>query len=128
MADATWSSGPTAKFVYTVGYPGNDSRLPKEVLALILGDASGVKRLSPGAIIPELSSGDRIGNDCTTTGGSGGGPLVDLETGRVIGVHCFGNLGKTKENQALQIWKILQDPKVREILDRANNVALPLLN
>lgn len=116
------------RLVYIVSYPAIDSRLPNKVNEQILGLTSGVKRVSPGKVIklPDLSgmveqpSEKRIGNDCTTMGGSSGGPLVDLETGKVIGVSFAGKLveGGVKENQALSMWTILSNPKVRDILER----------
>jgi hypothetical protein len=106
------------RLVYVVSYPAHDARVPPSVLDLILRGASGVKRLSPGKII-HIEASDRIGNDCTTMGGSSGGPLVDLETGQVIGISYAGVLKKVRENYGLPMWAILKSPDIRTIIDKA---------
>jgi hypothetical protein len=106
------------RLVYIVSYPALDDRLPPEVQDLILRGASGFKRLSPGKIIKTDDSLNKwLGNDCTTMGGSGGGPLVDLETEKVIGISYSGQLRLVKENKALPMWTISKNPRVRAILD-----------
>ncbi len=112
--------------VYVVGHHAKDTRLPKEVNELILGDLSDVKRLAPGKLIlteNNLSypkNDGNLGNDCTTMGGSGGGPLVDLESGMVIGMSFAGVLGGhgLKENYPLLMWDVLNDPQVKSKLPK----------
>jgi hypothetical protein len=120
-----------SRSVYTVGYLFPDGRLPQDVQDAILGRRPGIKRLSPGKILRfqetpievrkeagvvgavwSLEHG--LQHDCTTMGGSGGSPLVDLATGQVIGLHVGGDLKTVKENTALPTWEIIQ----REILER----------
>lgn len=52
---------------------------------------------------------DRYGlfaaHDCSTLGGSSGGAVIDLLTGRIIGIHCGGEF--TVENQFQLLWSAL---------------------
>lgn len=79
--------GLAGRTVFTVGHPSlGNTNLPAEAARLILGDGGpGVKRLSPGQLVG--ATAEVLTHDCTTMAGSGGGPLVDLETGKVLGVH-----------------------------------------
>lgn len=52
-----------------------------------------------------------IAHDCSTTGGSSGAPLVDLETGHVMGVNFGGIEGEA--NWATPSWLLARDPRVR---------------
>ena len=86
------SVGPERN-VYLVGYPSRDSRRPDEFMRGVLENISDVKRLCPGKILKASSQKNRqqkqsmLAHDCTSSGGMGGAPLVDLETGNAIGLH-----------------------------------------
>jgi hypothetical protein len=71
--------------VYLGGYPAYDSRRDPEVMARVFGRVFDVKRLQPGTIV--RVDGAVVRHDCSTLGGNGGSPLVDLETHLVVGVH-----------------------------------------
>jgi formylglycine-generating enzyme required for sulfatase activity len=76
--------------VCVAGYPGNDShRNDPAVLSRILGNDYDVLRLQPGEIIGEDRGKGTILHNCFTAGGNGGSPLIDVETGQVLGLH-FG--------------------------------------
>jgi endonuclease G, mitochondrial len=65
----------------------------------------GAKVLQPGQILKALDPNtnqtykdQRIGHDCTTFGGNSGSILVDLETGKAVGLH-FGGTQYKPENK-----------------------------
>jgi hypothetical protein len=82
------------RYAFVVGFPMRDTRLPTEFVDALLGQKEGVKRVMPGRILAlEKLNGQkirRVTSDISTTGGSAGGPLVDLQTGRVLGLHHSG--------------------------------------
>jgi Trypsin-like peptidase domain len=49
-------------------------------------------------------------HDCSCVGGSGGGPLVDLASGHVLGLHTSGREGA--QNYAEPLWELARDPVV----------------
>jgi hypothetical protein len=60
--------------------------------------------------LPDESALPALVHDCVTGGGSAGGPVVDLETGYVIGVHTHAKwLG---EGFAQPTWELARDPVV----------------
>jgi hypothetical protein len=84
--------------LYLVGYPVPDLRMPVEINQAVLGDVAAAKRIQPGALLDYTMSG-RTGvlkYDSTTFGGNGGSPVIDLDTGLVIGIHLGGEFGKGK--------------------------------
>ena len=68
----------------------------------LLGDAPGIKRLLPGrtlGFVPDPRpppTAPVFKTDISTLGGTGGGPLVELVSGRVIGVHFAGEWDNEK--------------------------------
>ncbi|MCC2958831.1 hypothetical protein LK540_00065 [Massilia sp. IC2-278] len=76
--------------------------MPAELLEALLGDAPGVKRLLPGRtleFVPDPRpppTAPVFKTDISTLGGTGGGPLVELVSGRVIGVHFAGEWDNEK--------------------------------
>jgi hypothetical protein len=102
-----WQPLPTAneltgRYVYVMGFPYYDARMPPEFMDRLLGKIVGRKRLmpgrvlavgqkTPGGLIEEgLGAPPLITTDISTSGGAGGGPLVDLATGKVIAVSYAG--------------------------------------
>ncbi len=97
-------------FVFLVGYPEFDARLPSEFTKLLLGErGGGVKRIMPGRVVGlplpgnkqtgSILSGDSIVVDASTSGGTGGAPLMDLRSGTLVGLNMAGS------------WKSLADGK-----------------
>lgn len=81
------------RYAFVVGFPALDWRLPESFIDALLGKKGGVKRVMPGRILLVEKEGQtirRITTDISTTSGSAGGPLIDLETGRVLGLHHSG--------------------------------------
>ena len=97
-------------FVCLVGFPESDSRLPSEFMDALLGaEGGGHKRVMPGRVVrlPSANAAPRVslieGNaiivDASTSGGTGGAPLIDLVSGRLTGVNFAGR------------WQSLEDGK-----------------
>lgn len=63
-------------------------------------------------------------HDATTAVGTAGSPVIEIDTGLVLGVHLGGTWGsRLKRNYALPIWALLADPQAAEVL-RAAGVRL----
>ncbi|MBP2236319.1 hypothetical protein J2Z31_002833 [Sinorhizobium kostiense] len=59
------------------------------------------KFLLPGFILAAVDEGETFDHDASTVGGSGGAPVLDVETGTVIGMHWGGMAeGGYKRNRA----------------------------
>lgn len=82
--------------VVLIGYPTVDSRNDAALLNRIFRGAMDVKRLLPGRShgADTFSRGggelEVLAHDCSSTGGCGGGPVIDVETGEVLGMHFAG--------------------------------------
>jgi energy-coupling factor transporter ATP-binding protein EcfA2 len=100
--------------LYIVGYPGRDNRTPDNFLKAIFKDIYGVKRLQPGYLLSTDRGETKLFHDCFTVGGNGGSPVVDLETGKVIGLHVGGKpptATAPAEKYALPLWKLANHPE-----------------
>ncbi len=105
--------------IAAIGYPARDPTIrdQKLVISIFGADVYEKKRLSPGKI--KSVDGNRIKHDCSTLGGNSGGPLIDLKTGRAVGLHRGGlvddsaNLGVTASH-------------LRELLAKATQGAAPV--
>lgn len=88
--------GGEAPKVVVFGYPVRDARLPDELQQMMGEIDHPSKSLMPGGITPvpegvtSAEGFDYIGHDATTSGGTGGGPIIDMKTGLVLGIHCGG--------------------------------------
>lgn len=97
--------------VYVVGYPAWDGRRndPIEMLRMFK-EIFDVKRLQPGK---NTGLKDMImSHDCSTLGGNSGSCVVDLKTGKVIGLHYGGQY--LKENVSIPLWKLVDDPLLKK--------------
>ncbi|WP_226575497.1 DNA/RNA non-specific endonuclease [Acuticoccus sediminis] len=97
-------------FVCLVGFPENDSRLPRTFMQALLGKTGGGhKRIMPGRVVTlpkpgaprTFSAFDRnaITVDASTSGGTAGAPLIDLRTGRLAGVNFGGAWQNIKDGK-----------------------------
>src|SRR5207302_83693 len=61
----------------------------EQIMETYFGGVYDVKRLAPGLV---MEGGDRteIRHDCTTLGGNSGSAVVDLNTGKAVGLHFAG--------------------------------------
>jgi S1-C subfamily serine protease len=87
----------TGRYAFVVGYPFTDQRMPADFMNELLGNGSGTKRVMPGRVLAfgktstfPGGSVDTFTTDISTSGGTGGGPFVDLMTGTVLGVSYGG--------------------------------------
>lgn len=79
----------TTNSVAVIGYPAYDSRIPDVALMeRIYGSTYNKKRLAPGGVT--RTDATRILHDCTTLGGNSGSAVIDLETGKALGLHFSG--------------------------------------
>jgi endonuclease G len=78
--------------VCTIGYPGVDS-LAKQTQEMkeVFMDIYDVKRLSPGQIFPSAAAEFIYHHDCSTWYGNSGSPILELSSGKVVGVHYGGD-------------------------------------
>ncbi|AFM25138.1 trypsin-like serine peptidase [Desulfomonile tiedjei] len=75
--------------VVVIGYPAKDSRSDFEEMERIFGSIYDVKRLAPGKI--SLSDQDSIlKHDCSTLGGNSGSVVLDINSGKAVGLHFGG--------------------------------------
>ncbi len=101
--------------VALVGYPAFDRRNEEDLMNGIFRGSSEVKRILPGRVI---GAGDyptdreSLVHDCTSTGGCGGSPLIDLENGEVLGVHFAGRY--RHENYAIPAELLARDRDLAE--------------
>jgi hypothetical protein len=110
--------------VAVVGHPSEDPDQPREIFYRVFPPPFFVKRvafgkvLDPGHIwsgqIPEPMPGKRyLFHDCSTSIGDMGAPVLNLKTGRLVGIHVAGL--RFKANGAIPIWSILDDPELARI-------------
>ncbi|MBI5320022.1 DNA/RNA non-specific endonuclease [Bradyrhizobium sp.] len=97
--------------VATIGYPAYDSRIPEpSLMEEIFGKTYNKKRLAPGGITevrPTL-----LLHNCTTLGGNSGSAVVDLDSGKALGLHFSGSFLATNYAVPADVVKRLLD-KVR---------------
>lgn len=87
--------------VLAVGYPRYDSSAPEpaDMVLRSFGNRFNVKRAAPGTIMPLQMKEYHFAHDCSTLNRSSGSVVVDLATGRAVGLHMGGKL--LRENYAV---------------------------
>ncbi len=115
--------------IAVVGYPAADPRTDAESVLRVFGDKLQIKRLVSGKI---ARLGVAIGqhdhpaiiHDAFTMGGNAGSPVIDVATGRVLGVQFASKSGSG--SFAVPWWELYQDSAIRALpLDfRAENAAI----
>ena len=96
-------------WVGVVGYPAFDTRNDVADQQRIFDGVYNAKRLAPGQVTA-VAGTDLLHHDATTLGGNSGSVIVELESGKAIGLHFGGIEGQRNE--------AVQAPRVRQILDR----------
>ncbi|MEM8811893.1 MAG: DNA/RNA non-specific endonuclease [Pseudomonadota bacterium] len=113
-------------YIAVLGYPMPDTQLPKALIPPVLGETHGIKRAAPGRLRAISGGGgpaggliyaNRVTFEAMTMAGTGGGPLIDLHTRRLIGVNYAGNYQGAGEKlgYALPIGDLLPVSSVRDI-------------
>jgi S1-C subfamily serine protease len=107
---------PTVKAgarVFAVGYPAWDGRRNEpQPMSQIFRDIYNVKRLQPGTITKVTAVQKQFDHDCSTLGGNSGSCIVDLETGKVVGLHFQGRFRQS--NQAIQLSMLQGDALLKK--------------
>ncbi|RPI18636.1 MAG: serine protease [Ignavibacteriae bacterium] len=82
------------QIVAVIGYPAEDGYRndPKE-MSRIFNNIYDIKRLQPG-MVKASTSGNEFTHDCSTLGGNSGSPVIDVNTGKVLGLHFSGSYRK----------------------------------
>ena len=103
--------------VCIIGFPQEDPRSDPDDVARVARSPLGGKKVQPGMIrglthyehhgLPRVS----IAHDCSTLGGNSGSPLIDLASGRVLGVHFAGQAAV--QNFAVPAWELGRDIRLR---------------
>jgi hypothetical protein len=79
-----------AQRVAVVGFPRDDARISSAEFAQYFLGSAGEKHFMPGTILRSAGDTWTFDYDCFTADGTSGGPVVDLETGAVVGMHVAG--------------------------------------
>lgn len=75
--------------VAVIGYPARDRRdNPEHLIGSFFGEAFGVKRFAPGRVM--TSTAWMLEHDASTLGGNSGSVVVDMATGKALGLHFAG--------------------------------------
>jgi hypothetical protein len=90
MADEEVSRLGVGSWVGVIGYPAYDSRNDHDDQQRIFDGIYNCKRLSPGQVTAFVGDAE-LQHDATTLGGSSGSVVVDLASGKAVGLH-FGGL------------------------------------
>lgn len=93
--------------VAVIGYPAsNDYKNDPKVIREVFGDIYNVKRLQPGKITSVFENKKFFYHDCSTLGGNSGSVVIDIQSGKAVGLHFAGKF--KKENYAIPA-KIILD-------------------
>jgi endonuclease G len=87
LLDAAGTEGQT---VGIIGYPAYDSRNDPQDVARYFGEIFDVKRFAPGVVSQSAGSQHFFMHDATTLGGNSGSVVLDLASGRALGLHFAG--------------------------------------
>lgn len=119
--------------VATIGYPAYDSRIPEpSLMEDIFGKTYNKKRLAPGGITEVKST--LLLHNCTTLGGNSGSAVLDLDSGKALGLHFSGSFLATNYAVPADVVKRLLDqvrsgrvetpkPAARPVAPAASRVA-----
>ena len=86
------SSEPEGEYVTVIGYPARDDhRNNPDAARSIFRDIYEKKRLAPGKVrIDERANALVLKHDCSTLGGNSGSVVLDVTSGKAIGLHFGG--------------------------------------
>jgi endonuclease G len=104
--------------IAVIGYPAFDPRNPAEVQDDLFDSVFRIKRLLPGQLDTVAGAASfgkivqAIGHDASTLGGNSGSCLIDLGTGKVVGLH-FGGIYRER-NHAVPSADLGSDPRLHD--------------
>ena len=90
-------------WIGVVGYPARDSRNDAADQQRIFDGIYNVKRVAPGQVM-SISADSVLHHDATTLGGNSGSVVLELESGKAIGLH-FGGVQRDR-NSAVQASRV----------------------
>jgi endonuclease G len=102
--------------IVVVGYPAKDIRNPLDLQDRIFQRIYNVKRMQPGKVkvrarVDSFKNWvDAMTHDCSTLGGNSGSALMDIQTGRIVGLHFAGEY--LKANYAVPTYELACDSRV----------------
>lgn len=102
-------------WICTIGYPAEAPANMGGGFEHVFDLPLGRKRASPG-LVTGFSAGPGAGimrHDATTLGGNSGGPIISLQTGKVVGLHFRGGSGPAIQNSALIFSRAMQEDALR---------------
>ncbi|MEZ6124719.1 MAG: trypsin-like peptidase domain-containing protein [Planctomycetaceae bacterium] len=81
-----------SRTVVVIGYPAKDPRNNEKVQESIFGGRYKIKRLMPGEHGGAVNyhGQDVMAHDTSTLGGASGSPVLDVESGEIVGLHFAG--------------------------------------
>ncbi len=111
--DTTHPEDLQSREVVVIGYPAQDLRNDLQLQNQIFRGVYNVKRLQPGKLAQRSeirSFGNRVSaatHDSSTLGGNSGSAVIDIQTGRVVGLHFAGLY--LKSNYAVPTHELARD-------------------
>jgi formylglycine-generating enzyme required for sulfatase activity len=113
------SNQPVGRVVVVTGYAQRDQRSDPAVLSRIMADVYNVLRVHVGRITAIESPPLRVAHNCFTSTGTGGSPLIDLETGEVLAVHFAARYDPgpygLKQGHAAPLWPLVGRPEFEDV-------------
>jgi hypothetical protein len=89
--------------VAVIGFPRSDARIPSDMFAEHFMGSAGEKHVMSGAVLRSPGNSWTLDYDCFTADGTSGGPVVDLQTGAVLGMHVAAEAVKNGRKRASAI-------------------------
>src|SRR5688572_19162445 len=110
------ADAPDGRQAIVIGHIAYDPERDLEMMTKIFGQALGRKHVSPGILGRSQLFPHRgqqmlaLTHDCTTLSGSAGGPLIDVQTGMVIGMHVAGQ--RFESGFAIPVSELARDARI----------------
>jgi hypothetical protein len=89
--------------IYVLGFPSNDPKDNPDSEE-IFSDFYGNKVFMPGKIV-KVESPQKFIHDCSTLPGVSGGPIFDFTSGKIIGIHQWGQ--HKRENWGIPVEQLI---------------------
>lgn len=105
--------------IVVIGYPARDRRNGIDVQREIFGEDFEVKRIAPGRISRRKRSirsewlsrsVEAMAHDASTLGGNSGSAVINVQTGKVVGLHFAGRY--LVENYSVPSHELARDPRI----------------